>query len=53
MIDKDAAAITALAELGMYDDEPLDDDQLEMLQRALNPDDFFLDDVENLFKGTD
>lgn len=53
MIDKDAATIKVLAELGLREEEPLDDDELEILQRALNPDDFWLDDVEKLFKGKD
>ena len=53
MINKDAAVIATLAELGLREEKPLDDDELEMLQRALNPDDFWLDDVENIFKGTE
>jgi len=50
MNKKDAATIKALAELGLRKEPELTDDQLEMLKRAQNPEDFFLDDVEKLFK---
>jgi len=47
---KDLEVIKALAELGLRKEPELDSDQLEMLKRAQNPEDFFLDDVEKLFK---
>ena len=50
MKDKDAAVIKALAELGLRKEKELDDGELGVLNRALNPDDFWLDDVEKLFK---
>jgi hypothetical protein len=52
MNNKDAIIIKALAELGLRKEPELNDAELEMLKRAQNPEDFFLDDVEKLFKET-
>lgn len=48
-MSKDAAAIKALAELGIYNQE-LSPEQEEMLKRALHSEEQFLYDVENLFQ---
>ena len=46
--NKDALITKTLAELGLRKEPELTPEQEEMLQRAKNPDDFFLDDVEKL-----
>ena len=50
MNNKDALITKTLAELGLRKEPELTPEQEEMLQRAKNPDDFFLDDVERLFR---
>jgi len=47
---KDFAVIKALTAAGIRPEEELSAEQEEMLRRALDPDVFFLDDVEHLFK---
>jgi hypothetical protein len=47
---KDAEVIKALAEIGCRDETPLTPEQEEMMRRAIEPEKFFLDDVEKLFK---
>ena len=49
MNDKDAKVIKALADLGLRPEEELTPDQEEMLKKALDPHEQFLDDVESLF----
>lgn len=50
-LSKDFKIIKALEELGLRKEKELTADELEMFQRAVNPEDFFLNDVEKLFKG--
>lgn len=49
----DAKAQKALAELGLRSEVPLTPEQEQMLQRALDPEEQYLYDVERLFTPTD
>ena len=48
MTSEEAEVFKVMAELGLHN-PVLQPDQEEMLKRALDPDSFFLDDVERLF----
>lgn len=48
-MSKDAAVIKALTQAGLRDEQELTPEQEEMLKRALDPEEQFLHDVEQLF----
>ncbi len=48
-MNKDSAVVLSLAELGLLSDQELSPEQEEMLKRALDSEEQFLYDVENLF----
>lgn len=49
-MNKDSAVVLSLAELGLLAQQELTPEQEEMLKRALDPEEQFMHDVENLFK---
>lgn len=49
MDSKDAAAIKALAELGLRKEIPLTPEQEQLLRQALDPHEQYLADIERLF----
>ncbi len=49
MNEKDATIIKALAELGLHKEHPLTPEQEKLFQRAINPEEDFLQSVEELF----
>jgi hypothetical protein len=49
MNEKDAAAIKALAELGLRNEVPLTPEQERMLQIALDPNEQYLEDLFKIF----
>lgn len=49
MNEKDAAVIKALTQIGLRPEQELTPDQEELLKRALDPEEQFLYDVEQLF----
>ena len=53
MNDKDAATLKALAELGLRDDTELSPEQEDMLRKAMNPEEQFLDDALRLLTPKD
>lgn len=50
MNEKDAAVIKALAELGFHKDEPLTPEQEMLFKRAVDPEEEFLHQVQQIFK---
>lgn len=50
MNKNDAAIIKVLADLGLYKEYELSDNQEYQVQRALDSDAIFLDDIEKLFQ---
>ena len=50
MNEKDAAVIKALAELGLHKEVPLTPEQENLLKRALDPEEEFLSQVEQIFQ---
>ena len=49
MTPKDAAVIKALAELGLRQEVPLTPEQEDMLRRALDPYEQYLEDIVKVF----
>ncbi len=50
MNDKDAAVIKALTELGLRKEEPLTPEQEMLLKRAVDPEEEFLAQVQQIFQ---
>lgn len=50
MNEKDAKVIKALADLGLHPEATLSPEEEDMLRKAMDPHEQFLDDVEALFK---
>lgn len=50
MNEKDAAVIKALAELGLRKEEPLSPEQETLLKRAVDPEEEFLHQVQQIFQ---
>jgi hypothetical protein len=50
MNEKDAAVIKALAELGLHKEEPLTPEQESLLKRAVDPEEEFLHQVQQIFQ---
>lgn len=53
MTKKDAAVIKALAELGIREDPELSPEEELLLKRALDPEEDFYSNVEQVFKTLD
>lgn len=51
MNDKDAAVIKTLAELGFRKDEPLTPEQELLFKRAIDPEEEFLHQVQQIFQS--
>ena len=50
MNEKEAAILKALAELGLHNEPKLTADQENMLKRALDPEEEYLHQVEQIFQ---